>query len=164
MSPERVHSLYDQSGNLLIKSDGQGQILREFVYLNGQKLSHFDYTLEPDFTVEVSGSTDRPLEKVRVYAFDENNRYTGLHSITDEQGHATFSREDFGQGSYTFRCNYLRLHYWSDPIIVEQHNRTQVVIDEEPVLITVHTPGGQIEGIRVHLFDAEGRYLGVSTP
>ncbi|MDH4319702.1 MAG: hypothetical protein OEV64_15055, partial [Desulfobulbaceae bacterium] len=42
---QTVMTLYDQGGNMLVETDGEGNALREFAYLDGRRISLFDYTM-----------------------------------------------------------------------------------------------------------------------
>ncbi|MDH3349528.1 MAG: hypothetical protein OEM02_15695, partial [Desulfobulbaceae bacterium] len=100
-------TLYDQAGNMLVETDEEGNIQREFAYLDGQRITLFDYTMNPEVYVEVYTSTGVKQSEVPIYGFDDQNQYTGLHAETDENGIAIFQRADFGEGSFTFRVDYL---------------------------------------------------------
>jgi YD repeat-containing protein len=156
-----VLSLYDSAGNLLAETDADGHTIREFVYLDGLRLTLFDYSLLPEFTVTVTTAGGTALEKVRVYGFDENDRYTGNYGTTNDQGKAGFDRDMFGEGSYTFRVDYLGARFWTPATIVQNSNGIQLIIENEPVEISVITDGQVKPGVKVYAFTESGTYLGV---
>jgi hypothetical protein len=96
-----------------------------------------------------------------VYAYDEYSNYTSLSAQTDDQGVAIFQRADFGEGSYTFRVDYLSGQFWSKPCVAAQAEQIPVVIEEETVEIAVTMTGKPEAGVTVYLFSADGTYLGV---
>jgi RHS repeat-associated protein len=154
-------SIYDVSANLLSETTEQGETIREYVYLDGQRLTLFDYTVQPQFSLEVASSTGVAISSVKSYAFDETGRYAGIYGETDEDGEALYERESFGEGSYTFRIDYLGGQYWSDPVAVQTSNSTSVVIEEEEVLVQVVMDDQAQEGANVYVFDENGNYLGI---
>ena len=121
----------------------------------------FDYTAKQEFAVNVITSSGQILEGVKVYAFDEDNSYTNLNQVTDDQGRAYFDRENFGRKPYSFRVDYLSAQFWSDSIVVQSHNNISVVIEEENVEMTVILADTFREGIKVYLFSESGSYLGL---
>ncbi|MDH4319803.1 MAG: hypothetical protein OEV64_15580, partial [Desulfobulbaceae bacterium] len=158
---QTVMTLYDQGGNMLVETDGEGNALREFAYLDGRRISLFDYTMNPEVYVEVYTSSGVKLSEVPVYGFDDQNQYTGLHAETDENGIAIFQRADFGPGSYSFRVDYLSGQFWSIAEIVKRADTITVVIEEEAVEITVTLAGELKAGQTVYLCDKSGNYLGL---
>ncbi len=91
---------------------------------------------------------------MKVYAFDEDNNYTNLNQIADDQGRARFDRENFSRKPYTFRVDYLSAQFWSDSIVVQSHNNISVMIEEESVELTVTLAvtltGTHQEGVKVN--------------
>lgn len=119
------------------------------------------YTIQLAISVEVATSTGRFLENIHVYAFTAANTYTGLHAVTDAQGIAIFNVNDFADGDYIFRADYLADQFWSDTLIVPGDYTAQVMIQEEMAEITVTMAGDVIAGVRVYLFDENGTYFGI---
>lgn len=156
-----LYTLYDASGNLLAEVDSSGNVLREYAYLGSQKLTMFDYTIEQGFTVNIATSSGTLVEGVNIYAFNENNSYTGLSRTSDEQGRGLFDREDFGEGEYTFRVDYLGSQFWSAPVAVLTSNSIDVVIEEEVASLTVTMDGVVQAGVKVYVFSTSGSYLGL---
>ena len=154
-------ALYDREGQLLAEADEIGNILREYVYLDHQRLALFDYTELPAFTVRVTTSSGATLEGLPVYAFDAHDQYTGLAVTTDTQGQARFNRDDFGQGPYRFRVDYLGHQVWTEPVVVRTSRGIALVIDEEAVDVRVVLNGGATEEVMVYAFTAAGEYLGL---
>lgn len=156
-----THTLYDQSGNILAELNEHGEVLREFAYLNGIKISLFDYTINPEFYVDVAISDGSPLQDTTVYAFNEQNNYTGISSVTDSAGMATFQRADFGEGSYTFRVDYLGGQFLSTAEEVRAVKRTEIIIPVEQVDLSVIMAGAPIADVSVYVYTADGQYLGI---
>nr|WP_321283834.1 RHS repeat-associated core domain-containing protein [uncultured Vibrio sp.] len=154
--------LYDPSGNLLAEADARGTILREYVYLDGQRLSAFDYTALPAFAVTVTTSSGAVIEGVQAYAFDEQNQYTNLHAATDVEGKAKFNRDDFGEGAYRFRVDYLGHQLWTEPVTVQTSQGVNLVIEEAQVTVQVPTNDATQAGATVYVFSESGEYLGLS--
>ncbi|MFH2049758.1 MAG: RHS repeat-associated core domain-containing protein [bacterium] len=153
-------SSYDQSGNLIAESNEQGKVLREYIYLYGERLTQYAYA-PTDITVQVSTSRNGPLANAKVYAFTETGSYTGLYGVTNENGIASFSRDDLTDGYYKFRIDYLSSQFWSDVIVVPGTNLVPVAIEDEPTEVTVTAAGELREGIKVYLFSDTGTYLGL---
>lgn len=109
----------------------------------------------------MSTSEDELLENVPTYAFYETGSYAGIYASTNEQGDAFYDREDFGEGPYLFRVNYLGAQFWSDPITVQQTNSVSVVIDVDEIETIVTMNGEVQEGINVYVFTESGSYLGL---
>jgi len=153
--------IYDKDRNLNTEADEHGNILREYVYLNGKILAQFAYEIPEQIEVNVTTSKGRELSGINVYAFTELGSYTGLHAVTNDQGVASFAPEDFTDGNYKFRADYLSYQFWSPIINIPGTYDTQVLIEEETAEVTVTVAGEVKEGIKVYLFNEGGSYLGV---
>ena len=153
--------IYDQDGNLITEVDENGKILKEYVYLEGRGLAQFAYEIPEEIGVSVTTSKGRELSGINVYAFTESGSYTGLHAVTNDQGVASFSPEDFTDGNYKFRADYLSYQFWSPIINIPGTYSTQVLIEEETAEVTVTVAGEEKEGVNVYLFNEGGSYLGV---
>ncbi len=120
------------------------------------------YTIGPqDLVVTAETSTGRLLSGLRVYAFTEAGSYTGTYATTDENGAAIFDPDNFTEGNYKFRVDYLGQQFWSDIVSLPGTYAVDVIIDEEAVEVTVTTAAGPAEGVRVYLFSESGSYLGI---
>ncbi len=120
------------------------------------------YTIGPqNLVVTVETSTSRLLSGLRVYAFTEAGSYTGTYATTDENGAAIFDPDNFTEGNYKFRVDYLGQQFWSDIVSLPGIYAVDVIIDEEAVEVTVTSAGGPAAGIRVYLFSESGSYLGI---
>ena len=115
----------------------------------------------PNIEVQVETDKGRKLSGLRVYAFTESGSYTGKNATTDENGTALFVTEDFEDGGYKFRVDYLGQRFWSDPVSVPGVSTVDVVVAEETAEVTVTTAGGHAQGVRVYLFSETGSYLGI---
>ncbi|MBM9538730.1 RHS repeat-associated core domain-containing protein [Desulfobulbus alkaliphilus] len=154
-------ALYDRDGQLLAEADEFGNVLREYVYLDHQRLALFDYTELPAFTVRVTTSSGATPEGLPVYAFDAHDQYTGLTATTDIEGQARFNRDDFGQGPYRFRVDYLGHQVWSEPVVVRTIRGIALVIEEETMAVQVVLNGVEAVEVPVYAFTEEGEYLGL---
>jgi hypothetical protein len=122
------------------------------------------YTIveEPvNLAVTVVTDKGRELSGVKVYAFTESGSYTGKNSTTDESGTAFFALEDFEDGNYKFRVDYLGSQFWSQMVTMPGTAAIEVMIEEETVAVAVTTGSGPAEGVRVYLFSESGSYLGI---
>jgi hypothetical protein len=154
--------LYDAGGNLLAEATEDGEIIREYLYLDGRRLTLFDYSVMPEFTVRVVTSAGVAVSNVRSYAFTDNNSYAGIYGVTDEQGVALYSRGEFGEGSYTFRIDCLGANFWSEPVTVQSAGAVTVVIEDEPVAVQVLMAETPQAGVKVYVFNESGSYMGIS--
>ena len=118
----------------------------------------------PPETVAVQLATDTgdPLDGVRVYAFTSSGAYTGFTAVADQSGAAVFLLEDFAEGVYRFRADYLGSQFWSADVGLPQTSLVPLVIDHEIAEVTVVTAAGPAAGVRVYLFSEAGAYLGIS--
>ncbi|MCJ7683172.1 MAG: chitobiase/beta-hexosaminidase C-terminal domain-containing protein, partial [Desulfobacteraceae bacterium] len=122
------------------------------------------YTIveEPEnLSVTVVTDKGRELSGIKVYAFTESGSYTGKNSTTDESGTALFALEDFDDGTYKFRVDYLGSQFWSQVITIPGTAAIEIMIEEETVTVAVTTGSGPVEGVRVYLFSESGSYLGI---
>jgi len=153
--------IYDQHGNLITEVDQDGKILREYIYLEGKILTQLAYEIPGEIEVSITTSKGRALSGINVYAFTESGTYTALHSVTNDQGVASFAPDDFPEGNYKFRADYLSYQFWSPVITIPGTYATQVVIEEETAELTVTVAGEEKEGVKVYLFNESGSYLGI---
>lgn len=160
-----VYFLYDRDGNLIAEADSQGSIIREYIYAEGDRLAMIqaETTTDTDVRINVSSSKKGALSGIRVYAFTTAGSYTGHYADTDEQGAAVFPLENFSNGSYRFRADYLGCHFWSQDIPVPGTLSTQVVIEEQTAETTITVAGTPQPGVKVYLFSEGGSYLGLSS-
>ena len=110
--------------------------------------------------VNVETSQSGPLSGLKVYAFTDSGSYTGKYATTDGSGTALFDLEDFDDGAYQFRVDYLGQQFWSGLVDLPEESSVAVVIEEEVVAVVVTDGAAPMEGIRVYLFSAAGAYLG----
>jgi len=152
---------YDSLNRLKAATYADGSKI-EYTYDGaGNRLSQ-TITGEPqELAMSVGTSTGRMLSGLKVYAFTETGTYTGMYATTDENGTAIFVLEDFSDGNYKFRVDYLGQHFWSDPVAMPDISLVDMVIDEETVVVSVTTGSGSAAGSRVYLFSETGAYLGI---
>ncbi len=127
---------------------------------NQSAVTTINYTILNQIAVTVETSQGRKLNGLRVYAFTESGSYTGKWGRTDAEGVALFSPDDFQQGNYKFRVDYLGYQFWSDVVVLPDTSTVQVLLEEETVEVTVNTSSGVVQGVRVYLFSEGGSYLG----
>jgi len=152
---------YDRLGNLIGESTPEGEFIVDYIYLGSTRLAAIAWVAPEEITVHVSTSKDRNLSGINVYAFDENDAYTGKRALTDESGIAQFSPDDFAAGAYKFRADYLAYQFWSDLISLPGMYSTGIQISEETTTFQVSQGGSPKQGVRVYLFNANGSYLGL---
>jgi YD repeat-containing protein len=114
-----------------------------------------------EFLVTVETSKGENPLGVRVYVFTEAGSYTGLSATTDDNGIGHFTLQDFADGAYKFRIDYLGYQFWSKVVTIPDVTSLGVIIDEETVEVTVTTVSGPAEEVRVYLFTEAGAYLGL---
>ncbi|MBW2345604.1 MAG: RHS repeat protein, partial [Deltaproteobacteria bacterium] len=153
--------IYDKAGKLISEADDKGNILREYVYLGANRLCQFVYEIPEQIEVSVTTSKGRNLTGINVYAFTESGSYTGLNAVTDDQGVASFETDQFSDGNYKFRADYVSYQFWSSVITVPGTYSAEVVIEEETAEITVTVAGEAKEGVTVYVFNEDGTYLGI---
>ncbi|MCK5614446.1 RHS domain-containing protein [Candidatus Pacearchaeota archaeon] len=153
--------IYDASGKMIAESDENGTILVDYVYFEGNLLSKFDYLEPTQVKVLATSNNGRLLAATKIYAFTEAGRYTGLQSITDEDGAAYFALADFETGYFQFRANYLGGKYWSEAVSIPETLELSITVPEQQLQATVTVAGEAQQGVKVYLFDEEDKYLGV---
>ena len=114
------------------------------------------------FDLSVQASISGPLPGVSVYAFTEAGNYTGLNAATDSSGNAQFTTEDFADGNYRFRVDYLSKQYWSSLVTLPQADTAAVTIDEANVTLTVSDSFAVLAGVNTYIFNGSGSYLNQS--
>jgi len=159
--------------------DGTGWVLTEAIDINsnGWIVGYGDldgvqhcFLLTPEddsvipTVIEVAVETDngRLLDGIKVYAFTSSGSYTGQSATTDETGTAQFNLQDFQDGIYQFRVDYLQQQFWSNSIYVPDEFSVSVNIDEADVPVYVTTGSNPLEGIKLYLFSGSGAYLGIN--
>jgi len=115
-----------------------------------------------EFVVQIGTSQGTRLSGVKVYAFTAAGSYTGKSATTDANGTGHFMQQDFADGAYKFRVDYLGYQFWSEVVVIPEASSLGVMIDEETVEVTVTTVSGPAAGVRVYLFTESGTYLGLN--
>ena len=119
------------------------------------------HTGQQSFTVQVTDYNGQGIAGVRIYAFSESDRYTGVYTNTNDQGAAIF---DLPDGNYKFRADYRNNQYWSDVAAIPDTNQTTLKTGQRPFTLTVIDANSQgISGVRVYAFTSDDRYTGVYT-
>ncbi len=119
------------------------------------------YTIQQDITVTVTTDKGRRLSGLRVYAFTGTGSYTGKYATTNGDGIGLFNPDDFADGDYKFRADYLGNQFWSQTITLPDTSAIEVTIEEETVEVVVTTNNGSAQGVKVYLFSESGSYLGL---
>ena len=151
---------YDQFGNIIGESGIDGTFSASYIYLDGQRIAAVAGVAVTEVTVRVSTSSGRELSGIRVYAFNDTGAYTGLNATTDAEGIARFAIDDFTDGSYTFRADYLSVQFWSDETAIPGAGQVDVTIEEEDATVRVLQGGTPEPGVKVYLFSSAGAYMG----
>ncbi len=133
-------------------------------YLGGQYWSQTFTTMDPTINIAMGRALinvsqgETILSEIKVYVFDENNSYTGLNSLTNPQGIATF---DLPEGNWKFRADYLSSQYWAESsILAHQDNTVGIDIEGGILDLTLEKyPGHPITGVKVYAFSSNGTYL-----
>lgn len=125
----------------------------------GNRLSRAVTVISTELSIEVRTDSGTKLSNLQVYAFSDSGTYTGTVSTTDETGKAIFNPEDFKQGNYKFRVDYLGSSFWSEVTSLPAFRKLQLIIEEEKVAISVTVEGSSGEGLKVYLFTETGSYL-----
>ena len=152
---------YDIAGNIIGESTPGGDFTANYIYLGSLRLAAVLATSLDEFTVSVITSEGKGLSGIKVYAFTESGAYTGKRATTDETGKAMFNPEEFADGSYKFRADYLSDKFWSDVATIPGSAGANIVIEEESVTVTITQAGAAKEGVKVYLFNENGSYLGL---
>ena len=108
-------------------------------------------------TVTQNSST---LGGIRVYVFDENNRYLGINGVTDENGQITFALP--GNQAYKYRADILGTQFFSD---VTPNSGDAISIDSQGGTLTFTVNKGEnlaLANVKAYLFSESGTYLGKS--
>ncbi len=151
---------YDLAGNLIGESDTAGVFAAQFIYLGVERLAAVAPTRISEITVQVATDAGRNLPGIRVYAFTDGGAYTGKYATTGDDGVAAFGLDDFADGSYKFRADYLGDQFWTPVIAVPGLIATAVPIPEDAVTVQVTQGCLGKAGVRVYLFNEAGSYLG----
>lgn len=117
----------------------------------------------PETQVRVNGiSARQPVPDVRVYLFSTEGAYLGIYETTDDAGAVQF---ELPAGiDFRFRADVLGNPYWSGDVTVAD-GIDPVVIDAGGGILqtTVQTDtGSPLAGLKAYLFNADGKYLGLS--
>jgi len=152
---------YDLAGNIIGESTPDGDFTANYIYLGSMRLAAVLAIPLDDIEVGVITSEGRALTGINVYAFTESGAYTGKRATTDESGKAVFNPDEFADGNYKFRADYLSDRFWSDVVAMPGTADTDIVIEEESVTVQVTLAGTAIEGVKVYLFNENGAYLGI---
>ena len=116
-------------------------------------------TGQQSFTVYVIDYNGQGIAGVRIYAFSESDRYTGVYTNANDNGLAIF---DLSQGNYKFRADYCSNRYWSDVVNIPEINNTMLQTGQRPFTLTVTDAAGQgIAGVRVYAFTSNDQYTGL---
>ncbi len=112
-----------------------------------------------ELSILVETDSNIPLSSLKIHAFTETGSYTGVSSITDELGKAFFEPDQFKEGMYKFRIDYMGQQFWSESIHLPSLTILHVIIAEEHTDIFVTVGGEAVEDITVYLFNENGSYL-----
>lgn len=108
-------------------------------------------------TIVQNGS---PVPGIKVYLFDENGTYLGIHAVTDANGQVWFNMPEGHQ--YTFRADVMGSQYFSDPVTIGEEIQ-EVEVDSQGGILQFtlkQDSGTPLSGIKTYLFSGGGQYLG----
>ncbi len=109
------------------------------------------------FTVRVYRRSGGAVADVPVYAFNEDEGYTGIKVRTDNNGAAVM---ELPSGEYKFRADYDGNAYWSDEVTVPKVNSTSLYVGGYNVTVRVtDSSGNVIPNKMVYVYDEDGEYL-----
>jgi hypothetical protein len=116
------------------------------------------------FTYSVIKAAGLPIKGAMVNVFSrDRSTYLGITGTTDDNGRVTF---DLGDGSYSFRVDYLGLTRWDDTVQVPSTNPGMEIRHDDITIQITQTPQGpnpeRLLGIPVNLFTFDGAYLRIS--
>lgn len=97
---------------------------------------------------------------IKVYVFDENNRYLGLYDVTDASGQVRFTLPQ-GQ-DYIFRADIMGEQFFSETVTASGE---ETAIDSMGGILTFALTKGEsqpLAGIKTYVFSGSGTYLGRS--
>ena len=100
------------------------------------------------------------LGGIRVYVFDEDNRYLGLNGLTDENGQITFGLPQ--DQEYKFRADILGTQFFSN---ITTNAGDAISIDSQGGTLTFTVNKGEnlaLANVKAYLFSESGTYLGKS--
>jgi YD repeat-containing protein len=157
---------YDTGGNMLAAYDENGQVQREYIYLDGRRLMQFDYPQHHQtFTLTVATEDGTPVVGAEVMGAVERgapDSGQGVTAITNEAGEAIFSVADFSTASPHFRITHNGLHLWTEPIMVYLVAEAEVLITTHQVQCLVLIGGMARAGAEVTVLNEDGSPTGYS--
>ena len=116
---------------------------------------------EQSFNVHVINSQGSPLKDVPVYAYNTAEQFTGMESVTDQNGMVTLTLPD---GSYTFRADYHSQVIWSDSVDTPENSSVDIRVPISQFSVRVYRRNGQAVGdVPVYAFTDEENYTGIKT-
>ncbi|WP_155324681.1 carboxypeptidase regulatory-like domain-containing protein [Desulfosarcina ovata] len=160
---------------LLTDANGQAEFSlpeKEFMiradYLNGKYWSDGFTWDDPqivipmgDARVNVTGA-GLPSQGIGVYLFSDSGTYLNMNGTTDEAGQVTFR---LPEGTYDFRIDYQGSQFWAADRQVAADTLTDVDVSVGGGsfgLSVVTDNDVAIDGVKCHVFDGDGTYLGLS--
>ncbi len=113
------------------------------------------------FQVALQKDPQTPMAGIKLCLFNDTGSYLGQYQITGFDGVVSF---EVPEGSYKVRADYLGYQFWTAPEIVTDDTTVAFPLPHQDTGVAVSgsyqdvlTP---LEGIKVHLFNATGTYVG----
>ena len=148
------------NGTYAFRADYQAkEFWSEIVAVPSVNLVEID-TGEQPVSVRVANSLGNGLANVPVYAFWDNEQYTGISGTTDENGNVFVNLVN---GSVKFRADYKGQPYWSETITIPEVNSVTIQVSQAPFTVKVVTRAGEAaKNVPVYAFNKDGGYTGIN--
>ncbi|CAB1068583.1 hypothetical protein D1AOALGA4SA_414, partial [Olavius algarvensis Delta 1 endosymbiont] len=120
-----------------------------------------DIIIDEGMAAVVVSQSGRPLEGVKVYAFNAADSYLGLSGETDADGLVEFR---LPRGNYRFRADHQGSRFWATSQ-VEGHmiNNIELTIGGGTFVLSVQKETGEVlSNVPVYVFSEAGKYLGLN--
>ena len=146
-------------GSYKFRADYQAQEAWSEVIDTTQRTSVEIRVPSAPFTVRVYRHDGQAVADVPVYAFNENDGYTGVSARTGADGSAVL---ELANGRYHFRVDYEGDAYWSETITTPEMNATTIQVGGVDVTVRVtDNNGNPIPNKAVYIHNGDGDYLGI---
>lgn len=115
-------------------------------------------TRQEEFEVNVVDANGKGIRRVIVYAYTENNAYTGISDRTNNKGEAELK---LPQGKYRLGVYYQSRWIWSAVIDPEEVESATINTGQKPFTVTVlDDEGNPAANVRVYAYTANNWYAG----
>jgi hypothetical protein len=161
MSLGKASFLNLPKGDMYFELLTQGKAIGQKPSLSPDRHQQKSTIHEQSFNVHVINSQGSPLKDVPVYAYNTAEQFTGMESVTDQNGMVTLTLPD---GSYTFRADYHSQVIWSDSVDTPENSSVDIRVPISQFSVRVYRRNGQAVGdVPVYAFTDEENYTGIKT-